>query len=418
MKWFTHLSILILLFLAWQAQAADTLTVTVPQADRLFLQNNLLVLAGQYNIQIGEAQAIQARLYPNPVFSADLNAYDPQNRKALHMGPTGEKAFAVEQLILLGGKRKSQIELARQNTRLAGFELEDLLRNLKFQLRSSLYTIAQQQTMLRRYRNQLNLLDTIIGNYELQSRKGNIPVKEVVRLKAAFLQLNNTRSEVARAHIEEMAKLRLLLRTEAYVIPVVQEDGLSAIAVDMPVTPWLDSAVANRPDLKAADLQTSIAGLNLKYQRQLVVPDVAVNSSYDQRGGAFLNQINAGISLPLPLWNRNRGGIGAAKVQTQAAQTLRDQKTTEVRLETRAAYDDLVRSVREYRKTNQLYTTDFEVVLRGVSENFRKRNISLIEFVDFIESYNGSIAEVLRVRTQLAIAAERINYVTTSKIYQ
>ena len=271
--------------------------------------------------------------------------------------------------------------------------------------------------VLLRYRNQLQLLDTIIGNYEIQARRGNIPVKEVVRLKAARLQLTNSRSEISHSHIEEMSKVRLLLRSEEYIKPVIQDSAFQPLTRPPQPEQWFDLALANRPDLKAATLQTRLSDLNLKYQRQLAVPDVAVNTSYDQRGGAFVNQLNVGFNVPLPLWNKNRGNILAAKVQTQAASSAREQSTAEVRIDVQSAFENLRLSIREYQSARQLYNSDFEVVLKGVSENFRKRNISLLEFVDFIESYNEAIAELQRVRSQLGIAAERVNYVTTSEIY-
>ncbi len=63
-----------------------------------------------------------------------LNAYDPQNDKVLHVGPTGQKSFQIDQLILLGGKRKSQIELARTDVAIAELEFQNLARQLKFKL--------------------------------------------------------------------------------------------------------------------------------------------------------------------------------------------------------------------------------------------------------------------------------------------
>jgi cobalt-zinc-cadmium efflux system outer membrane protein len=55
---------------------------------------------------------------------------------------------------------------------------------------------------------------------------------------------------------------------------------------------------------------------------------------------------------------------------------------------------------------------DFQTVFNGVDTNFRKGNVSMIEFADFIESYNDTQAEVERVKLQLALAAARIDLVT------
>lgn len=396
--------------------ANDTLTLNLEQADATFLKENLLLLAGQYNLTIAEANIVQARLYPNPVFTAELNAYDPENSKALHIGQSGQKAAAIEQLILLGGKRKTQVELAKKSAEVARLDFEDLLRNLKFQLHSSLFRVQQMELLLAKYRGQLRLLDTIITSYEVQAQRGNIPLNEVVRLKAVYLRLNNDKAEVASNLSQEVANLRLLLHTEDYVKPDVPDVGLRKIPL-IDVAQLITTALDNRPDYKANNLQVDIARLNYQLQKKLAIPDVAFSASYDQRGGAFQNQVNAGFSIPLPAWNRNQGNIRAAKLQQEAAVPLREQASLAVRTEVRQAFDDLSRCVREYQKAKSLYSSDFEDVLKGITDNFRKRNISLIEFVDFIESYNESLAEWQRIQTQLSLAAEQINFVTAKDLF-
>jgi cobalt-zinc-cadmium efflux system outer membrane protein len=91
----------------YSSNAQDTLHINLQTADSLFLKNNFYLLASSMNIEAQKAQIIQAKVYPNPVFTADLNAYDPQNNKIFHIGQTGEKSFQFEQLILLGGNSNS-----------------------------------------------------------------------------------------------------------------------------------------------------------------------------------------------------------------------------------------------------------------------------------------------------------------------
>src|SRR5262245_42756604 len=130
------------LFLCSSAfSAPDTLRVTLRQADSLFVTHNYYLLAASMNIEASRAQILQAKLFINPIFTADLNAYDPQNEKAFHVGPTGQKSFQVDQLILLGGKRKSQIELAKTDAAIAELEFQNLTRQLKFKLHTKLAEI-------------------------------------------------------------------------------------------------------------------------------------------------------------------------------------------------------------------------------------------------------------------------------------
>src|SRR5690242_16003196 len=150
------------------AAPVDTLQVTLRQADSLFVTNNYYLLASSMNIEASRAQVLQAKLFINPIFTADVNAYDPQNGKVFHVGPTGQKSFQIDQLILLGGKRKSQIELAKTDVAIAELEFQNLARQLKFKLHTKLAEIGQQQVLLKKYNAQLTLLDTIMTSNEKQ----------------------------------------------------------------------------------------------------------------------------------------------------------------------------------------------------------------------------------------------------------
>ena len=101
------------------AQSTDSLRLSVSQAEEIFIKKNLLLAAEQYNIDAAKALEIQAKLYPNPEFSADLHGYDTDTRKVFYNNRSGQKGFATEQLLLLGGKRKNEMALAKHNTQLA-----------------------------------------------------------------------------------------------------------------------------------------------------------------------------------------------------------------------------------------------------------------------------------------------------------
>jgi cobalt-zinc-cadmium efflux system outer membrane protein len=96
---------------------------------------------------------------------------------------------------------------------------------------------------------------------------------------------------------------------------------------------------------------------------------------------------------------------------------LSDQKQHEVKTEVLSAWKMMQLSILEYSKVNKLYSDDFEEVIEGVNDNFQKKNITILEFVDFFEAYNDSQAEMERIRTQLALSAININYTTASSVY-
>lgn len=401
-----------------ELKAEDTLRLNIWQADSIFLTKNYYLLASSMNIEEKKAQILQSRLYPNPVFTADLNAYDPENKKPFHVGNSGQKAFQLEQLIILGGKRKAQIEMAKTDASIAELEFQDLNQHLKFKLHSSLFALGQQETVLKKYDRQLSLLDDLLDSYKVQAEKGNLALSELVRLKGAYLKLNNDRAELFKDYFNTQADLQKLLQTGLVVQFRFSEEDIAKYVKVMDASELMDIAANNRPDLLIAKLNGKLSEQDLQFQKRSAVPDLAVFGSYDQRSGAFTDQVNIGFSVPLPFWNRNQGNIRSAQYRVQETDYRQRALSNEVDSEIRNGHALYNQTVSEYRKTLDMYDSSFELTINGVTENFRKRNISIIEFIDFFEAYNEVQTELARIKTQLVSSAEELNLLVGKDIYR
>ncbi len=410
-------SLFLILIVSARLFAQDTLHISLRRADSIFLAKNYYLLAASMNIEAQRAQILQAKVYPNPIFTADINAYDPGNNQVFHVGKSGQKVFQLEQLIVLGGKRRAEIEIAKTSTGIAELEFQQLVRELKFRLHSDLYTIGQQDFLLKKYAKQLNLLDTLLKSYEIQANKGNIPLKEVVRLKGAYIQLNNDRAQLFQEYIQTQTDLQILLQTNSIILPDSTDANLNHYLTPSSVSDLQNAALENLPELQVIKQNKVLAEQYLSYQKRMAVPDINLFASYDQRGGAFNNQINAGIAIPLPLWNRNRGNIKTSQYRLQEVEYTLQAKENEIVSKINNSYAYYVQTVAEYQKSRELYNDDFEKTVDGMSLNFQKRNVSIIEFIDFFESYNDVLAELMRIKTQLVISAEQINLLTGKDIY-
>lgn len=415
----THMKngIFILLFVFSAHCYAQSQAMNLALCEQRFLEKNLLLLAGQYNVNAAEALVVQAKAWPNPVFNADVNVYDPQNHRYFHVDSSGQKSFQLEQVIVLGGKRRTEIEIAKQNQVLAASELADLLRNLRVQLVSSFYGISSASALIGNYNRQLTILDTIIRNYSQQTAKGNIPTKELVRLKSVYIKISANRAETSADLNEQQKRLQLLLGLSQPVVPLTDSLSYNRFLAQKSIDDLQTMALAQRPDLNIAGQSAAIAALQLELEKKQRIPDISLNASYDQRGGAFRNQVNAGLSIPLPVFNTNRGRIRAARYDKDAQALYLEQKKLEVELETRQAWENLQRNQTEYARISSFFDADFRQVDNGIYTNFQKRNISILEFVDHVEAYNESLADLERVKLQLALSAAMINYVTATPVY-
>src|SRR5258708_5932494 len=109
-KIFTVLSaILFISCIKVNAQSTqDTTRLSLQEAESIFLQKNLNLLAAKYNIDINKALIEQAKLWDNPVLSTDENIYDGakgDGKFFVHNSTRGQIFIQVTQLIKTAGKR-------------------------------------------------------------------------------------------------------------------------------------------------------------------------------------------------------------------------------------------------------------------------------------------------------------------------
>lgn len=399
------------------AQAADTLKINLQQADSLFLVHNYYLLASSLKVEAQEAQIVQAKLYPNPIFSTLLTAYDPVNDKAFHVNSTGHKEFQLEQLLVLGGKRKSSIAIAELDAKIALLEFHRLVQQLKFQLHNDLYKLRQQQILLDRYSEQLSLLDTILTAHEAQVAKGNIPLQELVRLKGVYLNLNNERATLLTDYLQVQSNLQILLHTTKPVLFEHSKHDVDKYLKTQEFDRLLNEALVHQPNLLIAQQEVALASQHWQYQKRMAIPDINLFVGYDQRSGAFDNQINAGIAIPLPIWDRNQGNIKSSALRLKATQYLLEAHEIELIVELQNTLTVYEHAMSEYQKAMTLYNEDFDITFNGMLTNFKKRNISLIEFVDFFEAYNDVLAEMGRITSHLVQAAEQLNLLVGKEVF-
>jgi cobalt-zinc-cadmium efflux system outer membrane protein len=401
----------LLLFALLNQAAIAQKSLTLQDCESQFLKKNLFLLASQYNIDAAKALTIQAHIWDNPTITAELNAYNPERDKFFDIGKEGQKAFSIEQLIYLGGKKRNEVKLAQTNTQLAELQFNDVLRTLKLQLRKSFYTVYYNTKNLENTDKQLAHIENLINSYSIQAQKGNIPLKDVVRLQSLYLNFKNERLEVINNNIEEQANLKLLLNETENVIPVVSKDDSNKYLkiIDFDLKSFEEQAIANRPDYLAKQKEIDANELNVKWQKSLSVPDLTLGANYDQRSGAFNKEANVSIGIPLPLWNKNKGNIKYA--QTILEQSKVEKQNFELQLQTEitAAWTKWDESRQNYSVIKPTVNSDFEAVYNGMLTNFQKRNVSLLEFTDFMESYNQAIIQLNELKKKVVIAGEELN---------
>src|SRR5882757_7399252 len=223
-----------------RAQSPDSVQTTLQQTEKLFLQKNLSLLAQQYNVDISKALVQQAKYWDNPVLNTDQNIYDGKFFR--HNKDYGQVYLQLTQLIKTAGKRNKQIQLANDQVLSAEQQFTDLLRNLRFTLRTDLTTLDQQLRTLKIYTDETGSLQQLVKGMDAQLQAGNISQKDNIRVKALLFNLQSDAAGLQSQIADTQKELATLLQVkgDAVYLPVITATAAPALSYNL--TQLLDSA--------------------------------------------------------------------------------------------------------------------------------------------------------------------------------
>jgi cobalt-zinc-cadmium efflux system outer membrane protein len=397
--------------------AQDTLRLSIRQADSIFLNNNLQLLAEKYQIDIARSVEIQDKLWDNPTMSVEVSAYNP-SRGFLDVGRSGQKAISIQQMITRAGKRNKQVALDVESTRKSEYQFFDLVRTLKFDLRQIFFETHFLEQTVTLLDNQISTLNTTIAAFDKEYTRSNISLKEVVRLKALLFQLTNDRANILFELSENQRNLRTYLNTDLPVKPVVDNTDINRYRITgYDLATLRDKAIQSRTDLKIIQSSVKQAELNHTLQKALATPNIQLGAVYDQASNYTNNYFGISATMDLPFFNRNQGNIKAAKSNISYYQTAQKAKENSIGNEVDAALHKVSVAETAYKSVESRFTDQFELLNKGIYENFQKRNITLLEFIDFIETYNESIKEYNRLQSDRIKVYEELNFVVGEELF-
>jgi cobalt-zinc-cadmium efflux system outer membrane protein len=386
--------------------------------EEAFQKNNLQLLAEQYNINIADADILQARIWELPQANGYINAYNPEGRKAFDIGQA--KGAEITQLIYMGGKKKNEIAFAKSNKELAQLQFSQLLVDLRSQLHTNYYNLYYEKLKLANTNRQLSYMNDLLAAYKVQSAKGNVSLKEEVRLQSMVIQLNNDKVGIDKNMLGFEQNLKVLTGITDDIEPSFSEIEAKEVLAAQPFgeeTELQKKALENNADYQYNLKLIDNSKLYAQWQKSLNVPDLNIGAEWDQNSGTFKNEINLKVGIPLPLWKANKGNVEKASFAIQQNQKNADFQRLNLETQVQAAYRTWKT---QYDQLSQIKTADLnnmELVYNGMLNNFRKGNISLIEFADFMDSYREAALQIYDMKNGIMQAAEQLNQLVQTKIF-
>ena len=407
---------------ALQAGRIDTVRLALPDAEQRFFQNNLAVLAQQYNVTVAQAQAVQARVIDNPTLYVEQDVLRRRiSRPVVPEGTLGNEAIVtVQQLFSIAGRRKAAGRVAQQAAVVEQYNLQDLLRTLRYQLRTTFYDLIFKQQTLKVYDTEINSLSRTVNLYQTQFEKGNVALKEVIRLRAFLFTLQSEKQALLTDVAAEQSDLHVLLRDpiSTTYVPAVDLGRTRALSLNAYSEQQLtDTALVLRTDLNARRASLEQQNLNLTLQRKLATPDLAVGYTYDKAGSYINNYSALTLGMAIPIFNRNQGNIQVAQAQIAGGKLLVDQQQLIVQSEVHQAYQLAVRSDELFQSTDR-DTAPFARLMTGIEQSYAKRVLTVVEYLDFFESYKNNLVQLNTLRANRIRAFEQLNFAVGKPIFR
>jgi cobalt-zinc-cadmium efflux system outer membrane protein len=400
-----------------QPPLPDTLKITVKEAEDQFLKNNLQIIIQRFNIDNASAQIITARLFPNP----DFNFNNGIHTNDVTQGPAyDDQSVSVSQLFTTAGKRNKNIQLAKIGVEQARDQFFDLLRTLKFTLRNDFYTIYFNEQSAKVYNDEINSLQKTLSVFREQYAKGNIAQKEVLRIQSQLytLQAEYNNLQVSIDTVQSEFKILVKAKPGAYVEPAYKYDLDGKSIVEMvPYQKLLDSAYNNRYDLKLAKSTVDYNNMNLQLQKATAIPDFSLSLNYDKYGNYGTNFLGAGIEFNLPFFNRNQGNIKQARIAIDQSQVQLQSQQDKIESAVATDYKGALRLEKLYNSFDPQFKQDFNHLIQEVVKNYEKRNISLLEFLDFYDSYKTNTLQLNTIELNRVTSLEQLNYDTGTPFF-
>ena len=343
---------------------------TVEQLSDAAFARNRELLAARQTLEIAKGRLLQAGLRPNPTLDVEQTTDALTGRQG-----EGNMGFGVTQVFELGGKRNKRVAVAQLEYERSVAEVRTLERQVAAELRSAYAQALAAAQQLNTAEQLIALNRELVRVTEARLKEGdvapldlNLMGVEVDRLRAQAVQ--------SRADLEgQLVTIRTLagfdLTESLTLAPVLEHPPL----LGMTIGAATEIALRERADLQAARIAEELGDARLGLAEAQRTPNLATSMRYSRSRSVFdktpvgtLNDVDhlltVGVSIEIPVRNRNQGEIAAAVGEKTQAKYRREFIETIVKRDVALAFN-------RYTAAAQMLAIYGGQVLPRAEENLR-----------------------------------------------
>ena len=395
----------------------SALALTLEQAREQARRVSPELSAAREAVAAAAARERQAGVFLNPTLSY-------QREQTSGDGQTNSQNIAsVDQPIELGGIRAARVDVARLRREVAEARVAAAEAQLDFDVTRAYAlavaadrraTLAQQAASAFARASSVSRTRLVEGDVSGYSHR-RIQL-EAARYAGLLAEASLTRRTARLTLASFLAATVDSLRGADLLL----QDSVAEVSVAIADDSLLSLAARHRAELRAATLEAEVAAAEglLTARERMPVPTLSAGLKTEQAVGGDFNGFVAGVSLPLPIWDRRRGAIAAADAEGRRrvaeAESVRRRIAREV-ADAAAAFRAVDEQLTLLRP---LLGPESQTALRAAQVAYTEGEISLVEWLDAVRAYQEADGTFATLRAESLIrraALERAVGVSLSR---
>ena len=364
-------------------------TLTVEALVMQALAANPDLRAARAEVEAARGRLLQAGLRPNPMLdvSAQQNVTGPDNNLTV----------GVTLPLDLNGRKAGRVGVAERELAMKEAQVTNRARELGAEVRLKAGEVLAAQRNLRITEELLTVNRQALELSAARVRRGAIPPLEEHLERVEVNRLEASR-EILASRVEVFLLQLKVLSGFAPEAPLVLKGELAAPVVTRTREGALKEALSGRPDLLASRAEVAMTQAKVQKEQAEGRWDASVNVGYMRQNFGFdlngltergetrpitdiFHYVGGGVTVMLPMRNRNQGNVAAALAEIQAAERREALAVLSVRQEVQAAFTQYEAAMRAL----EIYGHGVRDLARQNLEVMRKANAlgrtSLLEVI-------------------------------------
>ena len=365
-------------------------TITVNDAVSIFLQQNLQLVAARYDINTAEAEKLTARLRPNPQVSFTANDFPLAFSLQAFNPPTLD--YTISQTFETAGKREKRMDVADAQAQVAQAQFEATVWQMTNDVKKKFYAVLLARSLYDLAKENQTTFQQIVEHTRDVFKLGEISGLDLQRLEVEKIKFDTDLANSERDYEVALRDLRLALGGDYPSMEIEVAGSMEYYqAYDFNFNDLRDKALAARPDLKVAKLTEKAANASIRLQNAMKIPDLTFAAGFEQVKNSG-STYNIGVSIPLPVYDRNQGERAKALIDKQRAQNMEQQVTNQIISDVDkalAAFNIQKRRVDLYKTGVLTKVTDIQTM---TEVSLKAGESSTLELLDAIRTRRDTLA--------------------------